>query len=128
MPELAEVPMRDAEVITDHSQDLSLLEQQFKIVDHERLISKFLEDDPSLCELLREAWSPLEKAFGVGKVVHLRTLTSDDENLLKVAVQLPKDFENPEGSLDAFDSDWWLRNCHRSVTALVFDYDFQDAL
>ena len=97
MPELAEVPMRDAEVhlITDHSQGLSVLEQQFTIVDHERMISKFLEDDPSLYELLREAWTPLEKAFGVGKVVHLRTLTSDDENLLKVAVQLPKDFENP---------------------------------
>jgi hypothetical protein len=87
-----------------------------------------LDEQPALYSLLAEAAMPIEKVFGKGCVLEMRAQFSDDDSLLKVAVQLPVDFgTDPEIALESFDSDWWLDNCHRSGGALVFDYEIQDA-
>jgi hypothetical protein len=72
---------------------------------------------------------PLQVAFGEGRIIQLRVQASDDDSLLKAAVQLPADFgDDPERALRSFDAQWWLDNCRRSGGALVFDYEIQDAV
>jgi hypothetical protein len=113
----------------DSAAQLRSLQQHYTILDSNRVIIKLLEEESALYTLLVEAVSPLKNAFGEGRIVQVRVQFSDDDSLLKVAVQLPADFENdPERALRSFDEDWWLSNCHRSGGALVFDYEIQDAV
>ena len=61
--------------------------------------------------------------------IHVWAQSSDDDSILKVAVQLPADFDrDPERALQSFDEEWWLNNCHRSGGVLVFDYEMHDAI
>jgi hypothetical protein len=108
---------------------LRSLQQYYTILDGNLLVIELLEEEVALYRLLLEAVRPLQSAFGAGRIIHLRVLTSDDDRLIKVAVQLPADFgDDPERALHSFDTDWWLGNCHRSGGALVFDYEIQDAV
>jgi hypothetical protein len=76
-----------------------------------------------------EAVAPLKNAFGEMPVLQVRVQSSDDDSLVKVAVQLPADLAGePERALRSFDEHWWLKNCHRSSGTLVFDYEIQDAV
>jgi len=121
MPELVKIPLASAELRT--------LQRHYTILDSDRLVIELLEDEPALLPLLIEAARPLQNAFGEGRVFKLRAQLSDDDRLLRVAVQLPaKSGGYPERALRAFDEDWWLENCHRSGGALVFDYEVQDAV
>lgn len=116
-------PTRDAVA------QLRSLQQYYTVLNGNHVIIKLLEEESALYALLVEAVSPLKNAFGEGRIVQIRVQTSDDDSLLKVAVQLPANFENdPECALRSFDRDWWLSNCHRSGGALVFDYEIQDGV
>jgi hypothetical protein len=108
---------------------LRTLQQHYVILDSSRLIIELLEEEPALFMLLVEAVRHLQIAFGERRLFHVRVQHSEDDNLLKVAVQLPADFsDGPERALRSFDREWWLNNCHRSGGALVFDYEIQDAV
>jgi len=105
------------------------LQQHYTILDDNRLIIELLEEEPALYGLLIDAVKPLQHAFGDKRIVHVRVLSSDEDSLLKVAVQLPANFgADPEHALQSFDEEWWLHNCHRSGGALVFDYEMQNAI
>ena len=106
---------------------LTLLQQSYIILDSNDSIIEILREEPALAPLLIEAVTPLKKAFGERRI-QLRSQAADDDTFLKVAVQLPVDFPDPENALLSFDSAWWLNNCHRSSGALVFDYEIQDAV
>lgn len=113
----------------DFAAQRRFLQQHYMILDNDRVITELLEEEPALYTLLIEAVKPLQDAFGEKRIVQVRTQFSDDETLLKVAVQLPGDFgDDPERALRSFDRPWWLHNCHRSNGALVFDYEIQDAV
>ena len=105
-----------------------LMLQHDYVLDEVRSISKLLEEEPVLFELLSEAVRPLRKAFGEGRLMEIRTQDAEDGSFLNVAVQLPADFGDgrAEQALSSFDRDWWLDNCHRSGGSLVFDYEFRD--
>ncbi len=108
---------------------LRSLQQHYTILDDDRLITEILEEETSLYTLLIEAIKPLQRAFGEKRIIHLRIQSSEDDIIVKVAVQLPADFgADPERALRSFDEEWWLNNCHRSGGALVFDYEMQDAV
>lgn len=94
------------------------------------IVMELLEEEPGLFALLEEAVRPLQIAFGDKRIFQARVRNSDDERLLKIAVQLPADLGglNPEQALASFDTEWWLNNCHRSRGVLVFDYEIQDAV
>ena len=103
---------------------LRSLQQHYTILDDDRLITEILEEETSLYTLLIEAIKPLQHAFGEKRIIHLRIQSSEDDIIVKVAVQLPADFgDDPERALQSFDEEWWLNNCHRSDGALVFDYE-----
>jgi hypothetical protein len=112
----------------DYAGQLRSLQQHYTTRDSNRLIIEILEEEPALYTLLAEAVRPLQDAFGERRLIQIRVQFSDDDSLLKVAVQLPADFDDPELALHSFDRDWWLNNCHRSGGALVFDYEIQDAV
>jgi hypothetical protein len=113
----------------DVTQQLRSLQQHYTILDSNFSVIDLLEEEAALYRLLLEAVGPLQNAFGGGRIIHLRVLVSDDDSLIKVAVQLPADLDgDPERALRSFDNDWWLGNCHRSGGALVFDYEIQDAV
>ena len=96
--------------------------------DDDRTVSELLATAPALYALLIDAVEPLRHAFGDKRLIHVRVLSSDEGSFLKVAVQVPADFEeDPERALQSFDEEWWLKHCHRSDGALVFDYEMQDA-
>ncbi len=104
------------------------LQQHYTIVDRNDLIIEILGEQPALYAILIEAVAPLQRAFGDRRIIQLRAKFSEDDSLLKVAVQLPADLRDPERALHTFDENWWLENCHRSGGALVFDYEIQDAV
>ncbi len=113
----------------DSAKQLRALHQRYTILDDDRTIIELLEAEPALYSLLIDAVVPLQQAFGDKRIVHVWVQSSDEDSILKVAVQLPADFgDDPERALRSFDEEWWLNNCHRSGGALVFDYEMQDAI
>jgi len=105
------------------------LRQYYTVVDSDRRVIEVLEEETALFTLLIEAVGPLQMAFGEKRLLQVRVLHSDDDRLLKVAVQLPADFgSDAEDALRSFDREWWLQNCHRSGGMLVFDYEIRDAV
>ena len=113
----------------DFSAQLRALHQHYTILDDDRTFIELLATEPALYSLLIEAVEPLRHAFGDKRLIYIRIQSSDEDSILKVTVRLPANFgDNPEGSLQAFDEDWWLNNCHRSSGALVFDYEMQNAI
>ncbi|HYW42528.1 MAG TPA: hypothetical protein VE959_06705 [Bryobacteraceae bacterium] len=125
MPDLVRATRADRDFVVQ----LRTLRQHYTTVDSDHAIIELLEEQPALYPLLVEAVRPLRNAFGEGRQIQFRVQSSDDDILLKVAVQLPGDSGgDPERTLASFDSDWWLDNCHRSGGALVFDYKIRDAI
>ena len=111
------------------TEQLRALHQHYTILDDDRTVSELLETEPALYSLLNEAVEPLRHAFGDKRIIHIRVQSSDEDSILKVAVQLPADFGgDPEHALQSFDEEWWLNNCRRSGGALVFDYEMHDAI
>jgi hypothetical protein len=105
------------------------LQQHYTVLGSDRRVIEVLEQEAALFSLLLEAVEPLRIAFGEKRLLQIRVQCSDDDRLLKVAVQLPADFgSDPETALRSFDRAWWLNNCHRSGGVLVFDYEIQDAV
>jgi hypothetical protein len=111
----------------DLAGQLRNLQRHYLIVDSDREVNQVLDEYASLYPLLLEAVRPLKAAFG-DRLFHIRVQQSDYDTLLKVAIQLNADFARPETALNAFDSSWWINNCHRSSGALVFDYEIQDGI
>ena len=115
--------------VGDSVRKLRSLRRRYTIAVKGQTILEILNEDPAIYPLLIEAGSAFDRAFGSGRTLRLRALTSDDERLVKVAVQLPSEIEaGAEKALHQFDSDWWLNNCHLSGGALVFDYEILDAV
>lgn len=113
----------------DFARQLRFLRQHYTILDSDQLIVEFLAEEPAIYALLIDAVRPLQVAFGERRLFHIRLQHSDDDSFLKVAVQLPFDFDDdPEDALRSFDRQWWLNNCHRSGGTLVIDYEIQDAV
>ena len=113
----------------DFTPQLQTLHQYYTIMDDDRTVTEFVQEEPELYWLLLEAVDPLRQAFGEKRLIYIRVQTSDEDSILKVAVRLPANFgDDPERVLQAFDEEWWLKNCHRSGGALVFDYEMQKAI
>ena len=113
----------------DAACQLRALRQYYTVIGSDRSVIDVLEDEAALSKLLIEAVQPLRTAFGEKRLLQVRVQNSDDDRLLRVAVQLPADFDcDAEGALRSFDREWWLKNCHRSGGTLVFDYEMQDAV
>jgi hypothetical protein len=112
----------------DFALQVRVLQQHYTMLNRNDLIIEILGEEPALYPLLLAAVRPLQNAFGQGRIIQVRAQVSDDDSLVKVAVQLPATFGDPEHALLSFDASWWLDNCHRSGGALVFDYEIQDAV
>ena len=111
----------------DLTAQLQRLQQDYTIVDSDRDVIELLEEHATLFALLIQAVQPLKGAFGK-RLFKIRVQHSDYDNLLKIEVQLPGDFAEPETALRSFDTNWWINNCQWSSGALVFDYEIQDAV
>src|SRR5262249_1386413 len=110
----------------DHTEQLRTLHQHYVILDDSSVLVELFEAEPALYQLLIEAVAPLRHAFGDKRVIHIRVQSSDEDSILKVAVQLPATFEgNPERALQSFDEAWWLHNCHRSGPTLTATSTFE---
>jgi hypothetical protein len=131
VPDLVKTPMASPAMPPpqDCEAQLRALRQHYTILDSNRSVIEFLEQEPALYALLAEAVRHLKDAFGERRIVQVRLQSSDDGSLLKAAVQLPADFgDDPERALQSFDEEWWLKNCSRSGGSLVFDYEIHDAI
>lgn len=111
----------------DLAAQLRRIQQNYLIVDSDRDVIKLLDERPMLYVLLLDAVRPLQAQFGE-RLFCIRVEHSDYDSLLKVAVQVPADFPQPERALHTFDMNWWINNCQRSGGSLVFDYEIQDGV
>ena len=127
MSELVKIPSASTEFVSNSPVQLSALQKHYTMEDSDREVVNILEACPTLFPLLMEASQPLQTAFGEKALFHVLVQYSDEDNLLRVAVQLPPDFAEPAKALGSFDRNWWVNNCHRSGGMLVFDYEIQDA-
>jgi hypothetical protein len=122
-------PYRQTGPWRDLANELGTLRKYYTILDNDRVVMEFLEEESVLYTLLVEAVRPLQIAFGERRLFHIRVQHSEDDSLLKVAVQWPANSsDDPERALTSFDTNWWLNNCQRSGGALVFDYEIRDAV
>jgi hypothetical protein len=113
----------------DHREELRDLHQHYVILDDSATIIELFETESALSHLLIEAVAPLRRAFGDMAILHMQILSSDEDSILKVAVQLPATFEgNPDRALQSFDDAWWVHNCQQSGGVLVFDYETSHAI
>ena len=120
---------RSLQTKKDHTEQLRILHQHYIILDDSSALTELFEEVPALYQLLIDAVAPLRHAFGDKRVIHIRVQSSDEDSILKVAVQLPATFEgDPERALQSFDEAWWIYNCHRSGGVLVFDYETHNAI
>jgi hypothetical protein len=115
--------------VRDFIPQLETLHRYYTIVDDDRTIIELLQEEPQLYPLLLDAVEPLQQTFGNKRLIYIRVQTSDEDSILKVTIWLPTNFGgDPERVLQDFDKEWWLKNCHRSGGALVFDYEMQNAI
>jgi len=129
MPNLSVFDAEQIRPNLDASAQLRVLQQYYTIVESDRRFIEVLDEEAAVFRLLIEAVQPLRNAFGENQLLQVRVQYSDDDRLVKVAVQLPSDCgSDPETALRSFDTEWWLANCHRSGGVLVFDYEIQDAV
>ena len=113
----------------DHREALGAIHQHYVILDDSTTLVELFEADPALYQLLIEAVTPLHHAFGDTAILHMHIQSSDEDSILKVAVQLPTTFEgDPDRALRSFDDAWWVHQCHRSGGVLVFDYETPHAI
>ncbi len=107
---------------------LRRLQQDYTIIDNDRDVIGLLAEHAKLFTLLTQAVQHLRSAFGENRLFHVRVQHSDEDSLLRVAVQLPVHFPEAETALHVFDTTWWINNCQQSGGALVFDFEIQDAV
>ena len=113
----------------DYREELRVVYQHYIILDDSATLVELFEAEPALYQLLIEAVTPLHHAFGDTAILHMHIQSSDEDSILKVAVQLPATFEgDPDCALQAFDDAWWVHQCHRSGGVLVFDYETPHAI
>jgi hypothetical protein len=109
--------------------ELQALRESYMLRDGDPAMNKLLEEEAGLFQVLRDAVAPLEKAFGEKSLLYLGVQEGEDDRLLKLTVHLPagSSEEQAARTLDMFDDDWWLKNCHRAG-ALVIDYEIEDGV
>jgi hypothetical protein len=81
------------------------------IIDDRREVYTFLEDVPTLVEILEEAPSKIEQIFGDAISISLDLLEDQEEEVRRLYVKILTE-EDPDSAidlLDRLDSDWWLR-------------------
>ena len=76
----------------DFTGQMLSLQQHYTILESNDVIIKFLDEQPSIYILLKEAVKPLQSVFGPERIIRMRTQVSDDESLIKIAVQFTEDF------------------------------------
>jgi len=101
---------------------LESLRQFYTPVGADQQLINRLAEAPALYHLLTEAVDHIHAEFGDAATLQLKALESDDDVLIKVVIHSAFGMEEAEEALGRFDETWWLDNCARSPSALVFDY------
>jgi len=101
---------------------LQTLQQFYTPVGAEDQIVNRLAESPALYQLLSEAVGHIHAEFGDAAMLQLKALESDEDVLMKVVIYSALGMAEAEAALGRFDETWWLDNCHRSPSTLVFDY------
>src|SRR5262245_4769316 len=84
----------------DFTEQLRVLHQHYTILADDRTVIELVGTEPAIYSLLSDAVEALRHAFGEQRIIYVRVQSSDEDNLLKVAVQLPADFgDGPERTL-----------------------------
>lgn len=91
-------------------------------------VESFLEQHPSVAQVLLEAREPLQNAFG--KDIHVSvTVTSNPEvadgAFLISSIQTSLSAVQAHACLDKFDETWWLNNAPRAQGQLIFTVAFR---
>jgi hypothetical protein len=101
---------------------IELLQKEYVFEDRSRVTS-FLEDRPSLPQVLLEAVAHLKDSFGTHVTFQLQLPLEEDLPVAIYAVALWKEsLQQARTALQHFDDSWWNESSKRASGRIVFDY------
>jgi hypothetical protein len=101
---------------------IELLQKEYVFEDRSRVTS-FLEDRPSLPQVLLEAVTHLKDSFGTNATFQLQLPLEEDLPVAIYAVALWKEsLQEARTALQHFDDSWWRESSKRASGRIVFDY------
>ena len=106
--------------------EIRLLERLY-IFRKPKEVSRFLEDNPFLIQLLLEAYGQIGRHFRPYPQVFLETVTdpeTPDDRELFALICTSLTPEEALDVLDRFDRDWWLDKSHTAQGNLCIDIEF----
>jgi len=103
---------------------VKILAKDYAVAGPDELIVDVLSEEARIFSILREAAPHLHGVFGDTRILRLEAIEGDEGPLLRVVVVLnDNQGDDPEVSLDRFNHEWWIDNCHRGSGILAFDYE-----
>ena len=117
--------LNDSEIEQIRSENKSILSSLLSlyVFEDETSVRSFLEDHPSVTNLLLEAVPFLRESFGDGVILQLQIPPDEDLPLTIYAVALWEGaLEGARAALRKFDDAWWTANGHRALGRIVIDY------
>jgi hypothetical protein len=101
---------------------IDLLQKEYIFEDRSKVTS-FLEDRPSLPQVLLEAVTHLKESFGTHAIFQLQLPLEEDLPVAIYAVALWKEsLQEARTALQHFDDSWWRESSKRASGRIVFDY------
>ena len=90
-------------------------------------VLRFLQENPFLISLVREAYDPIQKHFPGAKVfLEFRTDPEDpDDRQLLLSVATDRDASAAVDALERFDHDWWFNAIHRAQGKLCITLGYR---
>jgi hypothetical protein len=115
----------DSEIEQIRSENKNLVNRLLSVYVFEDAtkIRSFLEDHPSVPDVLSEAAPFLIKSFGESAILQLQIPPDEDIPVAVYAVALwDGPLEDARAALRAFDQMWWTANSQKTSGRIVFDY------
>jgi hypothetical protein len=107
---------------SEQQQLLDRLQQGYIFGERSKIVS-FLEDRPSLPQILLEALPHLAESFGPSTTLQLQLPVEEDVPVAIYAVALWRGtLEDARTALQHFDDSWWSNSSKRASGRIVFDY------
>jgi len=99
----------------------------FYVLREEKAVTEFLEKEPSLIQLLSQAYDQIVNHFPGSNEVILEVVSDPEAIGEEELVAFIRTQVSPDEALErlgSFEEEWWLDNCHRAQAKLCFHVEF----
>ncbi len=101
------------------------IERLYTLRDRAEVI-RFLQENPFLVSVVREAYDPIQKHFvGANVFLELSADPEADHEELLISIATDLDVGKARANLKLFDHDWWLHALDRAQGKVCIDVEFR---